>query len=487
MFVKFVPLIVKPIVLKSTILLETNKTKSISYLIGNIIIRNVSTMTCKISVCQMTSTNDKSRNLAIVERLVAESAKNEAQMVFLPEACDFVAENAKEALELAEDLKGPTMTTYRRLAKSSNVWLSIGGFHELSDDKSYNCHVLINNAGDICQIYRKIHLFDVEIPEKGIRLRESEITKAGGQICTAFNTPAGKLALSICYDLRFPELALIQRQLGAEILTYPSAFTSLTGAAHWEILLRARAVENQCFVVAAAQYGFHNAKRSSFGQAMVVDPWGKILAQCQSFPPADAYNLPKIDESCAIATIDLDVLKRVRSEMPLEQHRRHDLYRLQLTENKMSIDDNSNFNFADKIISGHTVFYLTTLSYAFTNIRCVVPGHVLVSSRKVAKRLENLSQPEVADLFETAVLVQKVMEQIHGTQSSTIVVQDGIHAGQTVPHVHVHILPRKPGDFDRNDDIYDVLSKHDRDDNPKPIRDISEMISEAKELRKYFY
>lgn len=129
--------------------------------------------------------------------------------------------------------------------------------------------MIINNVGEIVSMYRKLHLFDVKIPEENIFLVESNLVNRGECIVPPISTPAGKLGLSICYDMRFPELAVALRQKGAEILTYPSAFTHATGKAHWEILLRARAIESQCYVIAAAQIGAHNPKRSSYGQAIV--------------------------------------------------------------------------------------------------------------------------------------------------------------------------------------------------------------------------
>jgi diadenosine tetraphosphate (Ap4A) HIT family hydrolase len=342
---------------------------------------------------------------------------------------------------------------------------------------------LIDENGDIRSIYKKIHLFDVSIPELNVNLRESDTNEAGSEIVPPTDTPAGPLSLSICYDLRFPELSILQRKQGANILTYPSAFTNATGLLHWETLLRARAVETQCYVIAAAQYGKHNQKRISFGQALIVDPQGKIVAECPKYREGHDTN-----QSVAVAEIDSDLIKKIRCEMPVFQHRRDDLYRLQTVGNEeIAIDDSENFMFAHKVIPGSTVFYRTRHSFAFTNIRCVVPYHVLISSIRLCKRLSDLTDEEVADLFQTAVKVQQVVEAVTAACSSTLCVQDGTHAGQTIPHVHIHILPRHPNDFDHNDEVYDKLAKHDRDNNPEPRRSDEEMSKEAKILRKYFY
>ncbi|CAH0555527.1 unnamed protein product [Brassicogethes aeneus] len=438
---------------------------------------------CEVAVCQFTATNDKERNLSIVKKLVNEAVDKNAKVVFLPEATDYIGTSKEETKQLSEPLNGKLMSEYKNLAKSNNIWLSIGGIHEkVSENETFNSHVLIDNKGEIQSLYRKIHLFDVCIPEKNINLRESDFNKGGNQVLAPASTPCGKLGLAICYDLRFPELALIQRKFGAEILTYPSAFTSKTGQAHWEILLRARAIENQCYVIAAAQYGKHNEKRVSYGQSIIIDPWGKILSQCPVYKEGTDTN-----ESVAVATIDLEHLAKMRNEMPVMDHKRNDVYSMELNETPVYlINDDEIFSFADKTIPGSTVFYKTPYSFAFTNIRCVVPGHVLISSLRPAKRLQDLTETEIADLFNAAVKVEKVLEKHHSTSSTTVCVQDGRLAGQTVPHVHVHILPRHAGDFERNDDIYDSLAKHDLEDNPQPLRTPQEMSEEAKVLRTYF-
>jgi len=158
-----------------------------------------------------------------------------------------------------------------------------------------------------------------------------------------------------------------------------------------------------------------------------------------------------------------------------------------LISNRREIDDDKTYNFADKLIPGKTVFYVSKYCFAFTNIRCVVPGHVLVSTLRGTGRLQDLSEEEVADLFQVTVKVSKVIETVNDAQSSTLCVQDGKFAGQTVPHVHVHVLPRKEGDFANNDDIYLDLAKHDKKDTVDAIRSREEQIAEATLLRKHFY
>jgi predicted amidohydrolase len=162
-----------------------------------------------------------------------------------------------------------------------------------------------------------LHLFDVEI-QNGPVLLESKTTLPGQQIIPPLQTPFGRVGLATCYDLRFPELSTILQKQGMDILTYPSAFTVKTGVAHWDILLRCRAIETQSFVIAAAQVGKHTETRESYGHAMIVDPWGEVLVNCNTE-----------HESIGIADIDLDRLLRIRSEMPVLKHRRNDVYSLQ--------------------------------------------------------------------------------------------------------------------------------------------------------------
>ncbi|KAM6908889.1 deaminated glutathione amidase [Xenentodon cancila] len=268
------------------------------------------------AVCQVTATPDKEANFSVCKQLVEEAKEKGACMVFLPEGFDYIGSSREETLSLSETLGGDTISRYAQLARTLEVWLSLGGFHEQghnweADRRIHNSHVIIDDKGDIVSVYRKSHLFDVELPEKGVSLRESGFTIPGSCLASPVQTPIGKVGLGICYDLRFPELSLALQRHGAEILTYPSAFTVATGAAHWEVLLRARAIETQCFVVAAAQVGQHHEKRSSYGHALAVDPWGNILGDCGREKPG-----------LILVEIDLEKVRRTRRNMPVQQHRR---------------------------------------------------------------------------------------------------------------------------------------------------------------------
>ena len=246
--------------------------------------RNNMSTTCRIAVLQMTSTSDKSRNRRKCQSLLQKAKSYGAQAAFLPEAFDFIGESAQQTNELAEaiDDKGGTISFYQKLAMELNMSLSLGGFHErlLTEKKLSNTHLFISSEGEILGKYAKTHLFDVEIPERSLRLKESDYVQAGDSL--GLNNPVPLLknshdfqvGLAVCYDLRFPELSIALCRRGANVLTFPSAFTVATGSAgHWSTLLRARAIENQCYVVAAAQTGRHNEKRTSYGHACIIDPW----------------------------------------------------------------------------------------------------------------------------------------------------------------------------------------------------------------------
>lgn len=277
------------------------------------------------AVCQMTSTPDKEANFSACRKLVEEARGRGACMVFLPEGFDYIGSSTKETLDLAESLDGDLVSRYSRLARELQVWLSLGGFHERAHDteknrRIYNSHIIINDKGDVASVYRKSHLFDVELPEKGVSLKESSFTVPGPSLLAPVQTPIGKVGLAVCYDLRFPELSLALQRHGADVLTYPSAFTVVTGAAHWEVLLRARAIETQCYVLAAAQVGRHHDRRSSYGHALAADPWGEVLGDCGGEEPG-----------LVMVEVDLDKVKQTRRNMPVQQHGRDSDFYTNLT------------------------------------------------------------------------------------------------------------------------------------------------------------
>ncbi|KAF2295869.1 hypothetical protein GH714_034790 [Hevea brasiliensis] len=210
---------------------------------------DMAALTVRVAAAQMTSINDLAANFATCSRLTKEAAAAGAKLLCLPESFSFIGAKDGDSVKVAEPLDGPIMQQYCSLARESGIWLSLGGFQERGCDDAHlrNTHVIIDDSGNIRDTYRKIFLFDVDVPG-GRVYKESSFTEAGKDI-VAVDSPAGRLGLSVCYDLRFPELyQQLRFQKEAQILLVPAAFTKITGQAHWEILLRARAIETQCYV-----------------------------------------------------------------------------------------------------------------------------------------------------------------------------------------------------------------------------------------------
>ncbi|KAG8820299.1 Carbon-nitrogen hydrolase [Serendipita sp. 399] len=258
-----------------------------------------------VAVAQLCSSPSISRNLLACKRLVERAAKAGAKLVYLPEAADYVAPS-DQVFDLSSTLDSHAfLNGLREQAKLNNIWVGVG-IHERPD---------LKDSG-------------------GSTILESKTTIPGSQLARPVSTPVGSVGLLTCYDLRFPEPSLLLLEQGAQILTYPSAFTIKTGKAHWETLLRARAIETQSYILAPAQAGEHFPGRASYGRAMIIDPWGLILVHCREFESPDGMiENVEIDGSSqgelALAEIDLDVLARVRREMPLADQRRRDIYTLQ--------------------------------------------------------------------------------------------------------------------------------------------------------------
>src|SRR3954462_4747455 len=273
-----------------------------------------------IAAVQMTSGEDVAANLERTRELVCEAATAGALIVGLPENFAYLGGRQDHKLAIAEDLPaigatdhngfGPILSAMRALALKAGVWLLLGGFPEKSRSagRIHNTSVLMDPEGTLCAVYRKMHLFDVDVPG-GKRFRESESVEPGNDVVVA-PTPWGGLGLSVCYDLRFPELYRAHAAKGARMIAVPSAFTLETGKDHWHVLLRARAIENQVSVMAPAQIGAHGPTRRSYGHALVVDPWGVIVAECSD------------QEGFALARLDFAHQDRVRAALPCLTHRR---------------------------------------------------------------------------------------------------------------------------------------------------------------------
>ncbi|HEX2128966.1 MAG TPA: carbon-nitrogen hydrolase family protein [Solirubrobacterales bacterium] len=267
----------------------------------------------RAAAVQLNSTTDRDRNVACAERLVRGAAAAGAELVVLPEKWNVLG--GGDALRSgAETLDGPTLTMARAWARELGITLVAGSVAERAEgeERMFNTSALIGPTGDIEAVYRKIHMFDVEAG--GVTYRESAHEQPGQDIVVA-EAAGVEVGLSICYDLRFPELYRILAVRGARVITVPSAFTLATGRDHWEVLLRARAIENQAFVVAANQIGTVPPHFSSYGRSMIVDPWGVVQAQAPD------------EETFVIADLDLESQERVRTTLPSLANRQPHAYR----------------------------------------------------------------------------------------------------------------------------------------------------------------
>jgi predicted amidohydrolase len=263
----------------------------------------------RIAAVQMTSGADKQQNLDAATRLIRKAAESGAQFVGVPENFSWMGPEP-ERDQNAETLEGSTLARMATLARELKITLLAGSVLESGapGGRLYNTSVLFGPEGQQLGVYRKIHLFDVEVGD-GQTYRESAAVAPGTEVVVA-EAPLGKVGLSVCYDLRFPELYRRHAEAGAVLLTVPAAFTLMTGKDHWEVLLRARAIENQAYVIAPAQQGRHPKDRLTWGHAMVVDPWGLVVARASE------------GEGFAMAELDAAYLAKVRKTLPALQHRR---------------------------------------------------------------------------------------------------------------------------------------------------------------------
>lgn len=267
----------------------------------------------RVAALQLTTTDDVPRNRETAERLVRAAAADGAQLVVLPEKWTVLG--SPEALRAhAEPLDGPAITWAREIAAELGIDLVAGSIAERvpGDDRLRNTSVHVGPDGAIQATYRKLHLFDVDVD--GTTYRESETEAPGDEVVLTQTADGTSVGLSVCYDVRFPELYRILTVRGARILLVPAAFTLATTRDHWPTLLRARAIENQAFVVAPNQWGEHAPGMRSGGRSLVVDPWGVVLAQC---PDGEGH---------VTADLDFAAQDRVRRDLPALGHRRPDLY-----------------------------------------------------------------------------------------------------------------------------------------------------------------
>jgi nitrilase len=271
----------------------------------------------KVAAIQMASGPNVSANLSEVSRLISDAVANGAELVVLPENFAHMGMSEMDILNIAElplekaaKEQAPIQSFLASQAKSENIWI-VGGTIPVKqnekDQKVRAACLLFNNQGEVVARYDKIHLFDVDLGEKCGSYNESAFTEAGEQVVVT-DTPFGRLGLAVCYDLRFPELFRYMVSLGVDILAVASSFTATTGKAHWEILNRARAIENLCYVISSAQGGYHVNGRETYGHSMIIDPWGGII---DSLPRGSGF---------AISDIDSGQLKKVRKNFPVLEH-----------------------------------------------------------------------------------------------------------------------------------------------------------------------
>ncbi len=259
---------------------------------------------------QMAAASDKPANLERAERLVRAAAARGASLIALPEMFNWRGRRAEESAAAESVETDESIARMAALARELGVHIVAGSIAERApgETRNYNTSVLIVPDGKRAAVYRKIHLFDVDLPGR-VTVRESDAKIPGAELVCA-PTRLGTIGLSVCYDLRFPELFRQLALAGARIITLPSAFTFPTGEAHWEVLIRARAIENQVYMIAPAQYGPNPHGFSDYGNSMIVDPWGRVLARAADY------------EGVVVAPIDLDYLERMRRELPALSHAR---------------------------------------------------------------------------------------------------------------------------------------------------------------------
>lgn len=266
----------------------------------------------RLSLCQLSVVSDKADNLRKAETMVTQAANEGAKIAVLPEMfnCPYQSELFPEYAEAYP--KGETISLLSELARSKNITIVGGSIPERDGDKIYNTSFIFDNKGSLAGRHRKAHLFDVDIKD-GTFFKESDTLTAGDSI-TVVEQDDLIFGVGICYDIRFPEMAMKMADKGAKILIYPAAFGTVTGPAHWELLMRARAIDNQVFVIGAAPAQTIGAKYQAYGHSIAVDPWGRVLSQAVEH------------EVMVTLELNLGLIDKVREELPILKHRRKEIY-----------------------------------------------------------------------------------------------------------------------------------------------------------------
>lgn len=267
----------------------------------------------KIALCQMLGSMDKEESKAKAKKMIQEAAANGAQVVVLPEMWNTPYSN-DYFREYAEPQEGPTVRFLSDLAKENDIYLIGGSISELDQDKVYNTSYSFNRKGELIGKHRKVHLFDIDV-DGGIRFMESD-TLTAGEDTTVIETEYCKIGVAICYDVRFPELSRNMALEGAKVIVLPAAFNMTTGPVHWDLTMRARALDNQVYFAACSPARDMEGVYQAYGNSCIATPWGDFLAHTDE------------NESIVYGDIDLDHVEAVRRQLPLLQHRRKELYRL---------------------------------------------------------------------------------------------------------------------------------------------------------------
>lgn len=268
----------------------------------------------KLALCQMKVIDDKKANLDKANSMIEKSIEEKPDFIILPEMFNCPYSNDK-FIEYSEDEKtSPTLSLISSLADKHDVYILAGSIPEKEKNNIYNTSYLFDRNGTIIAKHRKMHLFDIDVSGK-ITFKESDVLTAGNEFTTA-STEFGKIGIGICYDIRFPELARIMVENGALILFYPGAFNLTTGPAHWKLLFKSRALDNQIYCVGVAPAQNKNASYNSYGHSIITNPWGEVISEADE------------NEEILIQEIELDNIKKVREELPLLKNRRTDLYQI---------------------------------------------------------------------------------------------------------------------------------------------------------------
>ena len=266
----------------------------------------------KLALCQMNVVDNKEKNIKTARLMIEESISKNADFIILPEMFNCPYSNDKFIEYGEKEKSSETLSEISKLAKSNDAYILAGSIPEIEEDKLYNTSYLFDRQGNVIAKHRKMHLFDIDVKGK-ITFKESDVLTAGNDFTIA-DTEFGKVGSGICYDIRFPELAKIMVENGALILIYPGAFNMTTGPAHWELLFRSRAMDNQTFCIGVAPALNNDASYHSYGHSIITNPWGEVIAQASE------------KESLIISEIDLSEIKKVREELPLLKNKRDDLY-----------------------------------------------------------------------------------------------------------------------------------------------------------------